>query len=543
MCGIAGILGPGWKPQQLYAMVDVQKHRGPDGHGYWMDEQVALGHNRLAIFDTSEAGAQPMESTDHNLHIVFNGAIYNHEELRAEISDYEFRTRTDTEIILAAYQRWGADCVNHLNGMFAFAIWDSRERELFCARDRLGQKPFYYACLGDNFVFASEIKALLAAGVVPKVNPAMMADYVSFGFVDHTDETLFSGISSLPPGHHCTLIEGPHTRSAESHTACYWSLPEQLQGHDCILAREGDRYVADLLERLLEDSVRLRLRADVPVVLNYSGGLDSSALKRFAPDTAFGTMQLAFAKGSARTVEELQAAIWHLEAPLGSLETLFYYTHHRSVSDQGFKVALDGNGADEILAGYPWYHFALLEHYDWYRLQPAKDYRPDWALVQAGPRPSSPKPFDSELTNAMYRDLRYIKLPKVLRMNDRLSMAHGVELRSPFMDHRLVEFCFSLPDEMKVRDGHGKWLLRYAMDYWKPKTTRSDDLKWLTGPLRPFVEELIHSPEFAQRGLFDAKKVQDEYARLCEQGGSWFPIWQWVNVELWYRTFIDGGKA
>ena len=492
-------------------MAEAQVHRGPDDTGFiWAEGNdfpemglCGLASNRLAIIDLDPRGNMPMfGGKDGNwLVIVHSGEIYNYRELRAELSDYPFRTGTDTEVILAAYDRWGADCVKRFNGMFAFAIWDGVKQELFCARDRLGQKPFYWAWIGDNFVFASEIKGILAAGFNTEADYPLVKEYLSTGLLDHTTSTWFEKIGTLSAGTTMRIARDgapscPVPRIAENR---YWRLPtEQVDLTDAEAHTD--------FMHLLIDSVRLRLRSDVAVALNYSGGLDSTALITLMPSATW----ITFNDDYEQVRETLPNAVRALEHPLGSLETLSYFNHHRNVQTQGFKVVLDGNGADEILGGYPWY-------------DPTKPLRPQ-----------------------LERDLLSAKLPRVLRMNDRLSMAHGIELRSPFLDHRLVEFCFSLPDRFKIRDGHGKWLLRYAMNDWRPKVQQTDTLALLIGPLRGYVEEIIHSPEFVSRGLWDASTVQSDYLTLCEAGAGQehdrtpVPIWRYISTELWFREFIDG---
>ena len=221
MCGISGIVGEGWERSQLEAMVAIQDHRGPDDNGIYVNASglVGLGHNRLSIVDLTDAGHQPMVNRDRTVWIVFNGEIYNYLELRQELKGYPFRSRTDTEVILAAYERWGENCVEHFVGMFAFAIWDERTKSLFCARDRLGIKPFHYAWHQNAFLFASEIKAILAADFRAEPNRKVWATYLTHGIYDHGPETFFAGICTLPPGHTLKVCNG------EESVRCYWHLP------------------------------------------------------------------------------------------------------------------------------------------------------------------------------------------------------------------------------------------------------------------------------------------------------------------------------
>ena len=612
MCGISGIVGSGWELAQLEAMVEVQHHRGPDDSGVYVSKTVpvGLGHNRLSIIDLTSAGHQPMSNRDGTLWIVFNGEVYNYVELRGELSAYPYRSRTDTEVILAAYERWGESCVEHFIGMFAFAIWDERRQRLFCARDRLGIKPFHYAWCDGRLLFGSEIKAILAAGYPAAPDWSTWATYLSHGYYDHSAQTFFEGVNCLPPGHTLTLEDG------QVAMRCYWELP-QLAAEPLVL--DDDEAAARLYE-LFEDAVRLRLRSDVPLGVNLSGGLDSASLMvtvdhLLNEEERVHTFTASFADprydekefahgvpGHTRWVRNVQRldasevwdmaveALWHQEAPYGGIATLAYHHLERLAQELGVTVLLEGQGADEMLAGYsyfrPHYHLDLLEQGRWTELRrelrAAGDSGPasldavrslragvDLQVYQDGTShlqpqailrdireltvetPRFPQPFGDHLTNALFRDLRYTKLPRVLRMNDRFSMAFSREFREPFLDHRLVEFSFRLPGSQKIRLAQGKFLLRHAMAGRIPDSVRlapkravvAPQREWLRNELQPRVWELISSRSFAERGLFDAKEVERVYQRFCDgEGENAFFVWQWVNTELWFSKFIDGAE-
>jgi len=609
MCGIAGIVGHDWERSQLEAMVAIQDHRGPDDQGIYVNAsgQVGLGHNRLSIVDLSDAGHQPMVNHNRTLWIVFNGEIYNYPELKSELRQYPYRSRTDTEIILAAYERWGESCVEHFVGMFAFALWDERTRSLFCARDRLGIKPFHYAWHNKNFFFASEIKAILAADFPAAPNRQTWSTYLNHGIYDHDTETFFAGIYALAPGH--TL----KVESGDLRIRRYWDLPSLAAEP---LSFSDDEAGAQLLG-LLKESIRLRLRSDVPLGVNLSGGLDSSSLMvvmdSILPEQ--GEVQTFTASFSdpkydeqdfveqvpcrshwSRHLQRLDhqkiwsmtgEALWHQEAPFGGIATLAYHHLHRLAYECGVTVLLEGQGVDEMLAGYeyfrPYHYLDLLEQGRWQELRQelsTSGNGADWQInamrtLRAGgglnvyqdgtahlqtqcilpdvrelaAKPLEfPQPFDTHLANALYRDLRYTKLPRVLRMNDRLSMAFSRELREPYLDHRLVEFLFRLPGHQKIRMGQSKFLLRHAVAGQLPDCVRNTGKRgvvtpqreWLRTVLKPQVEEILRSYSFAQRGLFDVKEVQRSYARFCAgEGENAFFIWQWINAELWWRMFID----
>jgi asparagine synthase (glutamine-hydrolysing) len=272
MCGISGIAGAGWQKEQLQAMVESQHHRGPDNSGIYIDptSKVGLGHNRLSIIDLSPAAQQPMSNRDRRLWLVFNGEIYNYLELRSEIGDYPYRSRTDSEVILAAYERWSAKCLDHFIGMFAFIIWDSQAQRLFAARDRFGVKPLYYHAGADGtLLISSEIKALHAAGVEATPDPVAWATYLTSGVYDHSERTFWSNIKSLPPGYSMSWEDG------RIHTRCWYDLADRV-------GPEFDSRSVDVVQEeyrsVLEQSVRLRFRSDVPVGINLSGGIDSSTL-------------------------------------------------------------------------------------------------------------------------------------------------------------------------------------------------------------------------------------------------------------------------
>ena len=636
MCGISGIVGGGWSRGQLEAMVASQNHRGPDDSGIYVNPPeagrlggVGLGHNRLSIIDLSAAGRQPMSNQDGTAWIVFNGEVYNYRELRSEIGDYPYRSHTDTEVILAAYERWGERCVDHFIGMFAFAIWDSRVRALYCARDRLGIKPFHYAWHGDRFLFASEIKAILAAGFPPKPNWSVWATYLTHGYYDHGDETFFSGVNVLPPGHTLTLSapSGPDQgRPGRLSINQYWDLP-------ALAAEEldmDDDAAASMFTELFDDAVSLRLRSDVPLGVNLSGGLDSAGLMvtvdRLLKDE--GGVHTFTASYADRTYDEREFAddvprhthwirhiqrmddadvwdiaeevVWHQEAPFGGIATLGYHYLHSLARQRRVKVLLEGQGADEMLAGYryfkPYYYLDLLQisgsgglrtlrrelrasasgaTVDHQSLDAVRRLRAGHPLLayqdgtaHLSPGALSPEvsalakdgtvaelsalggPFPDHLRNVLYRDLRYTKLPRVLRMNDRLSMAFSRELREPYLDHRIVEFLFRLPGEQKIRHGKGKFLLRHAMADRLPDSVRlaskrevvTPQREWLGGVLRARVQDLIGSRPFAERGIFDAKEVETAYSRFCAgDDQNAFFVWQWVNTEMWFRMFIDEG--
>jgi asparagine synthase (glutamine-hydrolysing) len=568
MCGISGLFGHGWTPRQLHAMVAAQYYRGPDDQGTYFDPsgKAALGHNRLSIIDLSSAGAQPMYSADGRLCIVFNGEIYNYIELRSELRDYPFRTRSDTEVILAAYMRWGPTCVDHFIGMFAFLIWDGSKSELFAARDRFGIKPLYYAHRpGDSLAIASEIVAFKAAGIPLLPNVPIWSTYLAHGLQDHTAATFWSGIETLPPGHTLKWREG------RLDITCWYDLAERV-------GTEWDSRPLSIIEEeytaLLEDAVRLRFRSDVPVGINLSGGVDSSTLLglvHLAPGNPSDVEAFTFTTGDVRydelpwvrqmvahtnhpvtvcqldsvDVPELAGRIQrHQLEPFGGLPTLAYAQLFKRARQQGTYVLLDGQGMDEQWAGYDYY---TTDHEipTGLSLQGCHDRptRPDCLMSEfseQGAAFDSPKPFPDHLRNMQYRDIRFTKMPRALRFNDRVSMLASVELRAPFLDHRLFELALRQPPERTIgRARERKALLRRVARRIAPaqlveapkRPLQTPQREWLRGDLRDWTAANIENAFARTNGWFDENAVRRVWQSFTrEEIDNSFFVWQWISV-------------
>ncbi|MDQ3665633.1 MAG: asparagine synthase (glutamine-hydrolyzing) [Acidobacteriota bacterium] len=562
MCGIVGVFNLDGGPVDVPLLVRatrVQRHRGPDDEGYLLANtfdgsvvscggeetdprlslpdaeqfcdknfNLAFGFRRLSIQDLSPAGHQPMSSADGRHWIVFNGEIYNYVELRSELSGYghQFRTGTDTEIILAAYRQWGVDCLQRFNGMWAFAVWDSAARNLFVARDRFGEKPFHYVYVpGKVFAFASEIKSLWAAGVIERrIHEQTLEYYKCYEEVDVDEQTFYESVWRLPQAHYL-LLDG----DGRFEKRRYWDidLRDQEEGRP-------DEWYSERFRRLFFESVEIRLRSDVPVGSSLSGGLDSSTvvtvMDRLLPR---GTIQKTFsarfddpAKDEGKWIEHVTAAtrvephvvwptgekmfeeigdvFWHQDEPFGSASIYAQWCVMRLAREHEVTVLLDGQGADEMLAGY--HHFFGVVADDLLRglnvpayLKWTKSYRnlhgrpmagvlgfgglikqsvpgsikkPVKALLGRrtdGPPvkpflPTYPREFSnvSALRKMLWWHTTRKGLAELLRYADRNSMAHSREVRLPFLDHHLVEFVFKLPDRLLLRDGWTKWILRSA---------------------------------------------------------------------------------
>jgi asparagine synthase (glutamine-hydrolysing) len=572
MCGIAGIVGNGAAAaERLEALVSSQEHRGPDGRGTWSDSSgvCRLGHNRLAIIDLSAAGRQPMASADGRWHIVFNGEVYNYRELRDELTGYPFRTRTDTEVVLAAWTHWGEACLDRFVGMFAFLLWDVWERRLFAVRDRFGVKPLYFAeAPGGGLLFASEIKALQAGGAGLEPDIATWATYLAAGTLDHGEETFWKGVRSLQPGHRLLWREGSVQISP------WYALSERV-GPECDARPES--LVAEEYRALLEESVRLRFRADVPVGINLSGGLDSSTLlgvvravqgpesdvkaftfvtgdpaydeltwvRRALERTHHPCVVVAVSPAEVPALAESVAAFQ--DEPFGGLPTIAYARLFEVARDAGVVVLLDGQGMDEQWAGYD-YYAAAANGAPASLVQGARGpvTRPACLVpgFRARARPFAPsRPFGGDaLRDLQWRDLRFTKLPRALRFCDRVSMRSSTELREPFLDHRLVELAMRQPPDRKLRGGQSKWLLRQIAERLLPegvveapkRPLQTPQREWLRGPLQEWTESCIEQALLAFGGSWlDPPAVRAAWRRYAAEGEeSSFHVWQWVNLGL-----------
>ncbi|MDP9341269.1 MAG: asparagine synthase (glutamine-hydrolyzing) [Actinomycetota bacterium] len=590
MCGISGIAGPGLEQGRIDAMVAALAHRGPDDTGTYLDPSGAagFGHNRLSIIDLSPAGHGPMPSADRSVWINFNGEVYNYVELRAELSDYPYTSRTDTEVVLAAYLRWGEACLDRLVGMFAFAIWDERSRTLFAARDRFGVKPFHYAVEPDGtLLYASEIKALHAAGVPARPDQASWATYLTFGLSDHGERTFWDGVRSLPPGHALRWKDGRLT---------VWRWYDLAERSGLEIDRRDEHVVADEYLELLRESVRLRFRSDVPVGINLSGGVDSSTLLGLVQQVQGADSDVAaftFVTGDDRydelpwvermlertrhpsvvcrldpgAVPELARSVMVAEdEPFGGMPTIAYALLFEEARARGVTVLLDGQGLDEQWAGYEYY--GQLSDGPGASGQDGSGRRDGHATgpVQAGGdralRPGCateefqalarsvepPTPFPDAMRNRQYLDATIAKIPRALRFNDRVSMRVSRELREPFLDHRLFELAMRQPADRKVRNGTHKALLRDIAARLVPagvaeapkRPVQTPQREWLRGPLRDWAGQFIDVALAAYGGAWlDADGVREAWrAYAAGEERSSFHVWQWVSLGLWHDAVL-----
>ena len=391
MCGIAGIISNNSSlvtTDRIKKMTDALAHRGPDAEGHWVNSTIALGNRRLAIIDLSNAANQPMHYLQRYI-IIHNGEIYNYIELKEELQKkgYSFISRSDTEVVVAAYDQWKEECVDHFDGMFAFAVWDEKEKELFVARDRFGEKPFFYFLDNEQFIFASEMKALWAAGIERKVNLKLLFNYLTIGYVDNPnipEETFFENISKLPAASYLKLSPDSYRDNLQLSISNYWDIDVENENK-----KISDAEAIEKFGFLFQRSVQRRLRSDVPIGTSLSGGLDSSSIiatlhsltSQNSPLAAFTSVFPGFEKDES-AFSKLVADKFHLQhftttpdavTLYNDLEKLFYYQEepfssgsiytqykvYELAKQKGIKVLLDGQGADETLAGYH-------KYYKWY---------------------------------------------------------------------------------------------------------------------------------------------------------------------------------
>ena len=564
MCGIAGIIGKNASKDILLKMTNAQKHRGPDYTGFWLDENVCFGHNRLSIIDLSENANQPFQDEEERYQLIFNGEIYNYLELKNEL-DYNFVTSSDTEVLFAAYLKWGKACLNKLNGMFSFAVWDSVDKKLFAARDRFGVKPFYYHQSEDTLYFSSEIKTLHSAGIAKEPNKKVWANYFSFGSYGMPHETFWKHIDQLPGGH-CLEFE-KNTLKIEK----WYFFEKEIEKHKEKLSYEEikNKYIV-----LLKDSIKLRFRADVSVGFNVSGGLDSSALLAFVNqqenkenikaftfytnDDRYDELpwveeMVSLTKNSLQKVllkpeevKELAAKIdYHQDEPYGGIPTLAYAKIFEKARAKNTLVLLDGQGMDEQWAGYDYYLQKNEATIQGVKKSPFKKEVLSKEMIALSQKPIYPKPFKDELLNKQYRDLFYTKIPRALRFNDRVSMAYSTELREPFLDYRLVELAFAQPLEYKIKDGIQKYVLRdivseYLSDsitYAPKRPLQTPQREWLANELHELVDKKIEKIEKSNyKSWFDIEELKKEWQNYVEgDNQSSFHIWQWLSLS----TYID----
>ncbi len=566
MCGIAGITGSfPERTEKLEKMLKIQAHRGPDYTGRWTDEFIALGHNRLSIIDLSAKANQPMVSNCGRFIIVLNGEIYNYRELKKELKDYEFRNESDTEVVLAAYIRWGTEMLHRFNGMFSLAIYDKSSRKLFAARDRFGVKPFYYSVNNGSFIFSSEIKTLWAADVLRQKNLSVWAKYLVYGSYGMPDETFWEDVLQLPAGHWLELDVGVQVAFNDIRPVKWYDFVIRIRETEAV---ESSLFREEYME-LIKESIRYRFRSDVPVGFNISGGLDSSTLLALInheyPDNnsieafTFYTGhpdydELPWAEKlisltgkplnrvlmtSADVPRLIEKVSYFQDEPFGGFPTLAYSQIFELARHKGIIVLLDGQGMDEAWAGYDYYHNGSGFTVQGTTSSPVRPEVLEPEFRQMAVKETYPAPFDDSLMNLQYRDLFYTKIPRALRFNDRISMMHSTELREPFLDHRMIEIAFSQPYDIKIKDGITKWLLRDLVNnmlggdiaFAPKRPLQTPQREWLSGELKNYVNTILGS--FGKYDYFNSSEIRKSWKNyLNGANDNSFFIWQWINLQV-----------
>ncbi|MDX1523005.1 MAG: asparagine synthase (glutamine-hydrolyzing) [Anaerolineae bacterium] len=624
MCGITGVFnlnGEPVSPVILRKMTDVIAHRGPDGEGFFIDSFVGLGHRRLAIIDLSPAGHQPMMTADEQFILSYNGEIYNFQELRIELEakGYHFRSRTDSEVLLYAYAEWGEHCLDRLNGMFAFAIWDRTRQELFLARDRYGIKPLYYTLQGQTFLFGSEIKAILQhPGFKVRLDKEALLEYFTFQNF-FTDRTLFTDVRLLPAGTYFRVALGTQTVSSPRR---FWDYsfvePER--------PRDESEYLEEL-DRLFRQAVNRQLVSDVDVGAYLSGGIDSGSITAIAaPHFPYlKTFTCGFDLHSAQGLEFgfderekaefmsylfktehyemvlkagdmeriLPRLTWHLEEPrIGQSYPNFYAAQ---LASKFVKVVLSGGGGDELFAGYPWRYYRAVVNNDfnhyidkyynyWQRLIPdnvvEQFFLPIWPEVNQVSRRNIFRKVFTRPVSELSRPEDYINhslyfeaktfLHGLLLVEDKLSMAHSLETRVPFLDNDLVDFAMKIPVRLKLgnlgevvrlnenelgpkgvkyfqKTRDGKLILRQAMSRYIPDEVTQRVKQGFSAPDASWFKG--ESIEYVRRRLFgrQAKIYEfiDRDTMMClvnehleGKQNRRLLIWSLLNIEQWCEEFL-----
>lgn len=610
MCGICGIITFNNQPVEespLRLMMATMKHRGPDDEGIFIEENIGLGFVRLSILDLSMAGHQPMISNDHRYILVFNGEIYNYIEIRAELEKlgYSFDTKTDTEVLLNAYIEWGEACLDRFNGMWAFAIADKVSGSIFIARDRFGIKPFYYLHSETFFAFASEIPPLLKLlRGKPLPDYEAIFDYLVFNRTDHSDHTFFLSIKKLQHGHVFNISKtGIKKRQ-------WYNLRNRV-------IKTNGFSDPDEFRELLVSSIGLRLRSDVPVGVCLSGGLDSSSIVslllkdynkkdlhtfsaiykkgQFGDETEFireyasSLKNMHFVTPSADgLIDDLQSFVTAHAEPIPSTSPYAQYKVMQLAS-QNVVVTLDGQGADEELAGYMYFfgfhfkdlltrghlsqftvemihylrhhknltalitlvYFMLPERLRTYTKVSKTGYiRSDFIKTYKNSTSISSNLFGSKnLQDALINHFEY-KLEHLLKWEDRNSMWFSLEARVPFLDYRLVEKTLATPSNKVISKGTTKYILRESMKGILPENIRlrqdkigfgtPQDEWFSTIKWQHLIIDLINSTSFKERNLVDSMIANQQYSKHLKGKSNYSKeIWKWINLELWFRMFID----
>jgi asparagine synthase (glutamine-hydrolysing) len=618
MCGIFGNLGR-IDPILASHCTNALIHRGPDGGALFSNNDITLGHRRLSILDLSEKGMQPMWDASHRYCIVFNGEIYNFLELRDLLkSDYPFSTETDTEVVLAAFQKWGAEGFERFNGMWALAIWDQQKKELFLSRDRLGKKPLFYTFHKNGFAFASEMKALFPLLADVKPNPDFVGVVHQTYLIEKSENTLIQGIKKILPGFHGKV----KPKDSSVQLTRWWCTLDHLVS---VPTKYSDQVEA--FRELFVDACKLRMRADVPLGTALSGGIDSSAIisvvahlqQHQSVARSYGSPIKAFISSFPGTpLDELpyaQAVVekHHLPSEIITVDVvkeinqldfynyLFEETYitcvlpfmltYGKVKKSGVSVTLDGHGGDELFCGYTSDVLAAFQDVHWnfvdaYNIAAClkgcyppnspqfPDIGPTWKYaikkmieIDRARESRSLERVDSMdtghaqwntfsfLNQRLYMHTHDTTLPTLLRNYDRLSMSNGVEIRMPFLDHRLLSFAFSLPSTAKLRKGYTKAIIRDALADLLPSVVAQRKTKmgwstpildWMRGPMKEFLSDTIYSTAFKHCQWVQADSIQKKFETLVSDPLAKYEdaqnLWTEIAPYLWEKAVVKDWK-
>ena len=627
MCGINGyiILEESFSEEKkrelesdLKKMNDLIVHRGPDSEGVFIKDKIGFGFRRLSIIDLSNHADQPMVSEELGLSIVFNGEIYNYLEIKATLlaKGYRFDTESDTEVIINAYKEYGEECVHHFNGMWAFAIYDFKTKNVFCSRDRFGVKPFYYCVRGGVLYFASELKSLHVACDLKNANLGKVYEYLAYGYRVNDGETFFEGVSELLPGSKLTV------KGSKIGVQKYWELKENQYQHDPSLTYEEE------YKKLFEDAIKIRYRSDVPVAILLSGGLDSTAITKvtdqliesgglaqtdihayIASFPNFEDDETSIAREFVNTckhinlhemtikkdelVADFEKTLSELDHPLGSFASIAHNNIMKLCKKEGIKVVLNGQGSDEAYAGYIryiagvflvsellkspksfWKEYRALRDINGYsrkflfsQMFKATINQSTASFLRAKYQEKTINILDSEFVKKnkkhfqksysfsskgdsfnryLLHQINHQGINTILHYEDVSSMNQSIEIRSPFMDYRLMEFAFSIPTNYKLSEGVTKKIQRDTIGKDLPKSiTESRNKIGFKTPFLDYLESdesfrklifsIVNSESFSSRKIWKAKEIKKMFQNIKKN--KEFPYWRIVNLEVWAKTY------
>ena len=562
MCGIAGIAGEVEQMEPLLnKMIKAQQHRGPDTVSFWIssfvDAQIGLAHNRLKITDLSDDSNQPFIDEETGLITLLDGNIFNYKELRNYLCHYyTFQTNSMIEVLSKAWHRWGKAMLNKINGNFVIAIYDQSARHIFIARDRIGIKPLYFSLQKGNFYFASEIKALFAAGVNRQMSSTRWAEYFVYSSHGMPYETFWDNIYQLPAG--SSLLFNGFTLNI-----CKWyELDKAIKE---IEVPQDEKEFIERFQEITNDSIRNNIAADVPIGMNLSGSINSALLlglihknAPYLPIKAFSyynenklsneilwTTEMLSHTHYKHEQIKITSKIIRKEAyfiskiqdePFDELNTLAYTHLFRIAKNRGTTVLCDGTGLDETWGSYP-----IIKTNPYYGNKTPLCLKDEF--IKLAKTPEYPKPFQNKIDNTKYKDLFYEKIPHILRLNDRISMAFSTELRKPFLDHRLIELFFITPEKIKIKPSTNKWIVHHNAKGLMPTSTRlipkelindTHQNRWFTNELKDWIDETVYNLRTGTVSHWvKGESLEKEWQRY-KNGASYDPcrILKWINLHM-----------